>query len=442
MATLLADHARCAALVQQYDSPVNLIDPRPLGRNADELVAAGRSAGVPIGLYFARKANKALSLVDEVVRRGHGVDVASEPELRQVLQRGVAGDRIILTAAIKPERLLRLAVRAGVTISLDSPAEASVVAGLAASIGMSARVAPRLAPEPELGLPPTRFGARAVHWRQLPPAGSSLEVRGVHFHLHGYAAADRARMLAAALDLIKAVRERGHRPDFVDIGGGVPMSYLDDAAQWDAWWLAYRRSLAAGDETLTWKNRELRSSYPFHQAPVRGEWLRDLLAAQLRTGSVADALRSAGLRLHLEPGRALLDGCGLTLARVAFVKQRSDGVDLVGLEMNRTQCRSTSDDFLVDPILAGAASSGPPLDAFLVGAYCIEDELILLRRLHFPQGVMPGDVIGLVNTGGYLMHILESASHQIPLARVVVRTPDGFEPDPIDAWAEPGPGRG
>lgn len=160
MATLLADHARCAALVQQYDSPVNLIDPRPLGRNADELVAAGRSAGVPIGLYFARKANKALSLVDEVVRRGHGVDVASEPELRQVLQRGVAGDRIILTAAIKPERLLRLAVRAGVTISLDSPAEASVVAGLAASIGMSARVAPRLAPEPELGLPPTRFGAR------------------------------------------------------------------------------------------------------------------------------------------------------------------------------------------------------------------------------------------------------------------------------------------
>lgn len=72
MATLLADHARCAALVQQYDSPVNLIDPRPLGRNADELVAAGRSAGVPIGLYFARKANKALSLVDEVVRRGTG----------------------------------------------------------------------------------------------------------------------------------------------------------------------------------------------------------------------------------------------------------------------------------------------------------------------------------------------------------------------------------
>jgi len=38
-----------------------------------------------------------------------------------------------------------------------------------------------------------------------------------------------------------------------------------------------------------------------------------------------------------------------------------------------------------------------------------------------------------VNTGGYLMHILESASHQIPLARNVVRCDAGFTLDPIDA---------
>ena len=101
--------------------------------------------------------------------------------------------------------------------------------------------------------------------------------------------------------------------------------------------------------------------------------------------------------------------------------------------MNRTQCRSTSDDFLVDPILIRRQPSGPALDAFLVGAYCIEDELILLRRMHFPRGVATGDVIALVNTGGYLMHILESASHQIPLARNVVRCDAGFTLDPIDA---------
>ncbi len=466
MDELLTDSARCTSLVELYGSPVNVIDPRPLQRNADELVSAGRAAGVEVGLFFARKANKALALVDEVVRLGHGVDVGSEPELRQVLQRGVPGERIILTAAVKPLPLLRLALEHGVTVSLDAPAEAATLDELARRTGTIARVAPRLAPPPGLGLPPSRFGDHTGAWAELPKAGSGLDVVGVHFHLHGYRADDRARMVAAAIDLVNVLRGRGHRPGFVDIGGGVPMSYLDDAAQWEDFWSAHRDSLVRGDESVTWKNRELLSYYPFHQRPVRGDWLTALLASRLGEGSVADALRSAGLRLHLEPGRALLDGCGLTLARVAFVKRRSDGVGLVGLEMNRTQCRSTSDDFLVDPILVrGLASGGmvstgstdegvgasggpgqpdhrwlslskpPALDAFLVGAYCIEDELILLRRMHFPHGVAAGDVIALVNTGGYLMHILESASHQIPLARNVVRTQSCFEPDPIDDWS-------
>ncbi len=55
-------------------------------------------------------------------------------------------------------------------------------------------------------------------------------------------------------------------------------------------------------------------------------------------------------------------------------------------------------------------------EGYLVGAYCIEDELLTWRRLRFPHGVSPGDMIVFVNTAGYQMHILESASHQIPLA--------------------------
>ena len=67
-----------------------------------------------------------------------------------------------------------------------------------------------------------------------------------------------------------------------------------------------------------------------------------------------------------------------------------------------------------------------------MGAYCVEAELILKRRIVFPHGVAVGDVIALPNTGGYLMHILESASHQIPLAANAVRTAHGWEPDDID----------
>ena len=142
--------------------------------------------------------------------------------------------------------------------------------------------------------------------------------------------------------------------------------------------------------------------------------------------TLAEEVRRRGLRLHVEPGRSLLDGCGLTLARVEARKECADGSLLVALAMNRTQCRSAADDFLLDPVLVPKPTdraATPSAEGFLVGAYCIEAELLTWRRLSFPTGVAVGDVVAFVNTAGYQMHILESASHQIPLARNLV--PDG-----------------
>lgn len=56
--------------------------------------------------------------------------------------------------------------------------------------------------------------------------------------------------------------------------------------------------------------------------------------------TLADALRERGWALHVEPGRSLLDGCGLTVARVEAVKTLPDGRATVTCAMNRTQCRA------------------------------------------------------------------------------------------------------
>ena len=103
--------------------------------------------------------------------------------------------------------------------------------------------------------------------------------------------------------------------------------------------------------------------YPYHQKPTRGAWLEQVLGAPLPSGvAVADAIGERGLSLRCEPGRALLDGCGMTAARVAFRKRRHDGTWLVGVQMNRTQCRSTSEDFLVDPLLLMPERTGETSD--------------------------------------------------------------------------------
>lgn len=429
MDELLADPLAVTDLLDRFGSPVNVVEPSALGRNAAELVSAGHEMGVPTRVFYARKANKTHTLVEQAIEEGHGVDVASLAELAQVLELGMSPEKVIVSAAIKSDALLQLAVESGATISVDHVAELHRIARTS-TVDRPTAVAPRLAPRPFPGAPPTRFGELAAVWLDaLAQPIDGLIVTGLHVHLHGYAVADRARAIAEAAGLARDLAVRGHRLGFLDLGGGVPMSYLDDPSEWDAFWQELRTE--SHPEAITWRDHPLTTVYPYHQSPTRGEWLRQLLGTRPDGDrTCAELLNGASLALHLEPGRSLADGCGITLARVSFVKRRSDGVPLVGVEMNRTQCRSTSDDFLVDPVLVRTQPEGEPYDGFLVGAYCIEDEIILRRRMHFPRGVAPGDVIALVNTGGYLMHILESASHQLPLAKNVVwpsRELDGID---------------
>ncbi len=447
---VLHDAAGLAELLEEYGSPVNLIDPAPLDRHAVELLAAARRHGVEARVFFARKANKALGLVDAAIAGGHGIDVASEGELAQVLARGADPDDVIVTAAIKPRQLLALAVSSGVVVSVDNLDELSLLGEVAAELAVPARIALRCAPQDE-GVPTSRFGLREDQVRELlqePSRWPRATLEGLHFHLSGYDHHQRATVLDRVLDLAEEAARHGHQVRFIDIGGGVPMRYLDSEEPWSDFWDAHRRAVRGDAASMLWSEHALGlrveqgrvtgtpSVYPMWQQPVRGEWLDELLSSPGRHGtSVGERLRTAGVALHLEPGRSLLDGCGLTVARVESRKQAADGTWYVGVAMNRTQARSAADDFLLDPVLvptASRAERSAPLEGYLVGAYCIEADLLTLRRLVFPQGVAVGDVVAFVNTAAYLMHILESASHQIPLARNLLRTARGWELDDID----------
>lgn len=458
---LLGDPDLCASLVREHGSPLNVLDFSPLAGHAADLTGVAARYGVQARVFVARKANKAIGLVEAARAAGLGVDVASYGELSQCLDLGTAPDDLVVTAAVKAALLLRTCVERAVPVSLDNLDETSDLLELARSAGVRARVGLRIALDAE-GIAPTRFGLRSDVWlRELDALGESLDllqVEGVHFHLNGYSATERAIALRHAVELVDALNERGHRVRWIDMGGGVPMSYLDDEQQWRAFWRGLRD--AQGDE-ITWRGEHLglhdpesdrpsAALYPYWQESVRGEWLDGVLSAPTTeaggvSGSaeiIADLLVARGLELRLEPGRSMLDGCGLTLAAVAFRKESSDGVPLVGLHMNRTQVRSTSVDFLVDPIWLRPSAAGEPdapRSAFLVGAYCVEDELLLRRRLEFPTGVARGDLAVFVNTGGYLMHILESASHQLPLARTLVRAGEEWVPDRIDGLTTVGP---
>ena len=430
MQEVLADPS---SLPRADGAPVHLHCVEPMQRRADELVQTAADRGLQLEVFFARKANKALAYVDAMAKRGHGVDTASDVELDQTL-RHLPPERVISTAAVKPRGLLEQAAATGVVVALDNADELTAFASCG---GDRKRAMLRVSGFEHAGQKlPSRFGVDIDEAAALVadrwPAG--IELAGLHFHLDGYRADQRASAIQACAPLAGHLRSQGHTCRFLDIGGGFPMSYLDDVAEWHTFQVA----VAERPREITWDGTSYRhgerwTTYPYFQSPVQTDWLAGLL------DEVAQPVRAAGLTLRCEPGRSLLDGCGLTVAEVAFRKQLAhwgvtEGAWAIGLMMNRTQCRTTSEDFLVDPLLLRTgATPGEPCEGFLVGAYCMESEALTKRRLHFPHGVAVGDRVVFPNTAGYLMHFLESRSHQFPLPPNFVWHDGTWHRDTIDA---------
>lgn len=439
------------ALVKDYGSPINIVNASTMRGNIAELSNVADQRGVNFQVFFARKSNKCVAFVDEAKRSNAGVDAASENEIRQSLGRGIPPEQIICTAAVKDELLINFCLQHGVCIVIDNFDELDLVSGAAKFKASPAVIALRIGGFQHEGERLwTRFGFDVNRDASIVERLSQfqVEVRGIHFHLDGYDAAQRVTAIRESIAWVERLQMAGHRPKFIDIGGGFPINYLDSENQWNVFWHEHERALLGLRRPITYRNHGLGcvvvggkihgtpKCYPFYQSPTRGEWFASILDADAGGNSIAEAFRTNGIQLRCEPGRSLMDGCGMTVARVEFRKQNASGDWLIGLSMNRTQCRTSSDDFLIDPIVVSkSGDTAAGITGYLVGAYCTESELLSLRRLHFPLGIQRGDLVVFPNTAGYFMHFLESRSHQFPLAKNVLITDDStteFALDPID----------
>ena len=174
MQEVLADAEGCAAMLEEHGSPLNLHDFSALARNAAELERPAERAGVRLRIFAARKANKTLGMMDAAHAAGHGVDVGSYRELAQALDRGIPAADIVVTAAVKPRPLLRLALDSGALLVLDNLDEASSLAAEVADRqeAGSHPIALRLAPTPDELIAPTRFGESACPVSMTPGGGA------------------------------------------------------------------------------------------------------------------------------------------------------------------------------------------------------------------------------------------------------------------------------
>jgi len=449
MVDLLTDRPRLQALSEKFGAPLNIQSEGPFRRNITALTDCVAEFDLPFLPMFARKANKCLTYVNTARDIGIGIDTASHAEVEQCLTQGVPGHRIVCTAAVKDQALMTLCAGSGVTIILDNSDELELLERIAEGGGQTISVGLRLNGFVRDGAPLySRFGFPLDDVPEIAArlAGSDkLGLDGLHFHLNGYSAEDRIAAISQTLPLIAEIRGADRRDFCLDIGGGIPMNYLADAGQWDIWLSELDKAQAGRRAPITQHNDSLGrkpgpgggagsvDSYPVAQALVQTGWMRKILNATDGDRKIAEHLRDANVSLRCEPGRSLLDGCGMTVARVAFCKKDSTGMPVIGVQMNRTQSRSAFSEFALHPLMVpGPGPRGAAVEGYLAGTYCTESEWLSRRRMVFPQGVRAGDLMIFPNTAGYLMHFLESRSHQFPLARNVFVQPDAAAAATLD----------
>ncbi|MGW4365889.1 alanine racemase [Nocardia takedensis] len=407
---LLADPDLLGDIAFAIGGPFHVLYPDRVEQNIRGFRDALREAGVEGAVYYGKKANKADCVTRACADAGAGVDVASVGELVAALAGGVRGDELMVTGPHKSDELIWLAIRHRALLAVDSVEELDRVGVLAAQAGpirVLLRVLPR-ASDSRFGLTSEEI---AVAMATLDREGP-VTLAGFSFHLSGYDPVARAEQAADLVDRCIEARALGHDAAVISIGGGFAVDYVA-AARWSAFTESVDRGWFHAD-------KRFEGYYPYH-SPRPGP---AMLAAILRHGGLAARLRSHGVRLALEPGRALLDRAGSTVFRVQGSKIRhAHGrpyrlltVDGTSLSLSEQWFDS---EYLPDPVL-WPERPGEPTPTCVGAATCLESDMLSWRRIPLPRAAVVGDLLVYPNTAGYQMDSNESAFHELPIPPKVV----------------------
>jgi diaminopimelate decarboxylase len=212
-------------------TPLFVYDTR---RIADQ-VARFRSAFPAVALHYAVKANPYGPLLEAMAAMVDGFDVASAGELGRVAHLGLP---ISFAGPGKRDLELETAIRAGITINLESEGEAERALAICEREGLTGRLAVRVNPPfglkgsgQKMGGLPSQFGVdhdrAAALVRRIVDAGSDWQ--GLHIFAGSQALQAEAMIelqsdtvaLAAAIS-----EEAGKTPSHVNLGGGFGIPYF------------------------------------------------------------------------------------------------------------------------------------------------------------------------------------------------------------------------
>jgi len=287
---LYCEHIPAAELAGRFGTPLYVYSQASILGTLKALQTAYTEVD-PLVCYSV-KANSNLGILKVMAEHGSGFDVVSAGELYRVGLAGGDPAKTVFAGVGKTDEEIEAGLKAGVLMfNVESEAELDAIARVAASIGKVAPIAPRVNPDVDpkthrytsTGKKESKFGMdieRTLRVAETAVAIPSIRMIGIHMHIgSGITSTEPyAGAVAKGVELIRRLREMGHPIAWYNMGGGYGINY---------------------------KGRE---------APPVEEFAR----------VIAPAVKAAGCRLAIEPGRVIAGNAGILLSRVLYTKQSGD----------------------------------------------------------------------------------------------------------------------
>ena len=349
-------------LAREYGTPVYIMVESELRSRAQAFLDALATSGVEGTIKFASKACPIGAVGKVFSSMGLGCDVTSGGELRIALLGGFAPEDILFHGNAKSDTDLDDCFAHGVgLIAIDNRDEVQLVADRARAAGKVQQVLLRVTPgitgdtiaEISTGQEDSKFGVNLVDAPgviEAIQANDALDLQGLHLHI-GSQLGDTTSLARAA----EAIAPLGHFP-VVNLGGGLGVAYLDGAQSGDI------------------------------EAFVHGA----AAAVKEHFGE--------GVKLMLEPGRALVATAGVTLYSVETVKNNvSTWVAVDGGISDSLRQLAYGSEY--EALSADRPGAEADTACHVVGKHCESgDWLVKDAKLPCPKR---GDLVAIPVTGAY-----------------------------------------
>jgi diaminopimelate decarboxylase len=377
--TLILDGVDIQSVASNYGTPLYVYLPNVMNEKLDIL----RTSLPEFEIYYSVKANPLPAVLQHLISKGCGLEVASLGEMEMAIRCGCQAERVLFAGPGKTDTQLQRSMELQIgQIHVESLGEMNRLAELARQRNQVARIAIRINPGQTVQTGAMQMGGKAsvfgIDEENLQEAVSIalenpfLNLNGIHVYagtqiLNADFLAD---LYIYILELADKIVNQIHRPlNTIDFGGGLGIPYFSHEQSLDLSCVAQRLKIQI---------------QKFRQNPYLSQ-----------------------TRFIIEPGRFLVGESGVFICRITEVKE-SRGTKFIVLDggMNFHLAASGNLGQVIKrnyPVVIGNRMNEEFVwEAMICGPLCTPMDVVG-RQIKIPS-VKPGDIVCILCSGAYSLY--------------------------------------